>query len=681
MIQRPLPSLYRKGYLISFALTVVCLLPFFNKAFHIDDPLFLWAAQQIVQNPIDFFGGTVNWYGWSSSLAKAWWNPPGHAYYLSLFGMISGWHERTLHLAMLAPNILAIWGLYYVAQRWCRRRLLVVCLMLGSPLFLVSATNVMCDTAMLALWLWSLGCWMEGEDRQETWRCLLSVFLMALGVLTKYFAIALIPLAVYYSIASSRKMRHVFYLLIPLSVLFFYEIYTRRLYGAGLFWDALLYARQMQSGEERDIITKLLTGLAFVGGGIPSLIFFSPFLFPRRQWMAGIGVAILILGGLVLQGHFGSFDLRKDIDASALFLLQAGCMLMGGITLFVLAIQDVMKNRDAGSWTLLLWVLGTFVFAAYLNWSVTARSLLAIVPPAGCLIVRALESRGLLQTSLWSKSVWIPLLLSFLLSLGIAHADYGLANISRKAVGDLDPITDRFGKQKIWFQGHWGFQYYMQENGAKPLDFTRSDVGPGDIVVVPSNNTNTQLMRQEVVRLDDFLEYRPLPWLTTMGRNVGAGYYSNDVGPLPFAFGKVEPAQFWLFQARWDAEPKVVGDKMETELHPKELSQLYFAEGHKAMEDFKKDVEGALQRAVEFYQAAVEYDSENAPAHNSLAIALTFQGNLEGAAQHYEQALQLKPDFITARKNLELIQNMLNKSEEEKKAFVDSLDYQVSQKE
>ena len=356
-------------------------------------------------------------------------------------------------------------------------------------------------------------------------------------------------------------------------------------------------------------------------------------------------------------------------------------MLMGGITLFVLAIQDVMKNRDAGSWTLLLWVFGTFVFATYLNWSVTARSLLAIVPSAGCLIVRALETRGLLQTSLWSKSVWIPILLSFSLSLGVAHADYGLANISRKAVGDLDPITDRFGKQKIWFQGHWGFQYYMQENGAKPLDFTRSDVGPGDIVVVPSNNTNTQLMRQEVVRLDDFLEYRPLPWLTTMGRNVGAGYYSNDVGPLPFAFGKVEPAQFWLFQARWDAEPKVVGDKMETELHPKELSQLYFAEGHKAMEDFKKDVEGALQRAVEFYQAAVEYDSENAPAHNSLAIALTFQGNLEGAAQHYEQALQLKPDFITARKNLELIQNMLNKSEEEKKAFVDSLDYQVSQKE
>ena len=37
-------------------LVLVCLLPFINKAVHIDDTLFLRAAQQIQKHPLDFYG-------------------------------------------------------------------------------------------------------------------------------------------------------------------------------------------------------------------------------------------------------------------------------------------------------------------------------------------------------------------------------------------------------------------------------------------------------------------------------------------------------------------------------------------------------------------------------------------------------------------------------------------------
>src|SRR5215475_8135491 len=34
---------------------------FLDKAFHIDDPLFLWTARQITAAPGDFFGFELNW--------------------------------------------------------------------------------------------------------------------------------------------------------------------------------------------------------------------------------------------------------------------------------------------------------------------------------------------------------------------------------------------------------------------------------------------------------------------------------------------------------------------------------------------------------------------------------------------------------------------------------------------
>jgi len=37
-----------KTRLLLIAITIAALAPFLNKAFHVDDPLFLWIAQQIV---------------------------------------------------------------------------------------------------------------------------------------------------------------------------------------------------------------------------------------------------------------------------------------------------------------------------------------------------------------------------------------------------------------------------------------------------------------------------------------------------------------------------------------------------------------------------------------------------------------------------------------------------------
>ena len=90
--------------------TVLVLLPFIGKPFHIDDPLFVWVAQHIQSHPLDPYGFNVNWYGFDQPLWDITKNPPFACYYLALFGSAFGWSERVLHAALLLPAMAVIVG-------------------------------------------------------------------------------------------------------------------------------------------------------------------------------------------------------------------------------------------------------------------------------------------------------------------------------------------------------------------------------------------------------------------------------------------------------------------------------------------------------------------------------------------------------------------------------------------
>src|SRR5829696_2968209 len=99
------------------ALCVAALLPFLNKAYHIDDPLFLWTAQQIMQNPLDFYGFQVNWQGFDEPMWAEMKNPPGVAYYMALVGSVAGFAEWVMHLAFIPFATAVVAGTYLLARQ------------------------------------------------------------------------------------------------------------------------------------------------------------------------------------------------------------------------------------------------------------------------------------------------------------------------------------------------------------------------------------------------------------------------------------------------------------------------------------------------------------------------------------------------------------------------------------
>lgn len=541
-----------KTHLVSLAILVLmiaaCLLPFLNKAFHIDDPLYLWTARQIQSNPFDFYGYTVNWYGNEMPMSEVMKNPPLASYYIAMVAGLFGWAESTMHLAFFVPAVAVVIGTYCLAGEFCLTPLAAALVGICTPVFLLSGTTVMCDMMMLSFWVWATLLWIRGLKNGSTPALIAAAVLIALSSLTKYYGMCLIPLLFVYSLAKERRLdRWMPFLFIPVIILALYQWYTFTLYGKGLLLDASSYALEHQQGGVRNFFTKGLIGLFFTGGCLISILFFSFFLWRTRTLIIG---AVLLLPFIVYYvSQLAPHGLAYTGDNRINWPFVVHCYLFpaAGIGVLCLAASDLWRGKDADSLFLFLWIVGTFVFASFVNWTVNGRSVLPMFPAMGILVLRRMEHRNALNGPM-TASVLLPLVPALLIALSVTWVDYKWANIARKEAVALSHQNGK-GPRTVWFQGHWGFQYYMQEHGGRAIDLNKSILERGDAVVVPSNNTSIEPMPEDRFKSLQVRIVAPVKWLSASNDSTGAGFYSSGVGPLPFVFGRVPEVTYTVFRA------------------------------------------------------------------------------------------------------------------------------------
>jgi len=544
------------------AACVACLLPFANKAFHIDDTLFLYAAQHIQEDPVHFYRFDVNWYGTTDPMWEVMQNPPLASYYLALAAALFGWSEVALHLAFLVPAVGVIWGTFRLAEQLCTRPLLATLATLLTPAFLVSSTNVMCDTLTLCFWVWAVVLWERGLRRRQIGFLLLSALLIGFAALTKYIGVGLIPLLLVYTVAQQRGrgswltaiLLPSMTLLIPVVVLAMYQLWTAEKYGRGLLFQAAGYAMDVRHPFQ-GLLLQVVKGLSFLGGSVATVLFFLPLLWSRRVLLIGLAVTAVLTLCLarVLAAELG-LDVEDGIPWA--IIVQLSVFVAAGTGLPALTGLDAWTRRDAASLLLALWVAGILVFATFINWTVNVRSFLPLLPAVGILIARRLDQRfGPTQTG---RLAW-PLVPAAILALLVTWADCQMADAVRTAAANLVAACANHPGTR-WHQGHWGFQYYMHRAGVAPVDFAHFKGKAGDLIIYPGNNTNLASDKPSLplpngdhekqlpwphVEPDLFrADVVPCAWLATMDGSVGAGFYAAVWGPLPFAFGEVQPARF-----------------------------------------------------------------------------------------------------------------------------------------
>lgn len=513
-----------------------------------DDTLFIWSAKQIQTNPADFYGFSANWYGWDMPMAEITKNPPATCYYIALAASLFGWSEVVMHVAFLIPAVMAALGVYYLARKFCSQPVIAALAAVLSPGFLVSSTNIMCDTMMLAFWVWAIFFWVRGIEANSYSNLLFAVVLAAICALTKYFGMALLPLLFVYSLMQNRKLGvWVLFLVVPVVILAGYQWMTHSFYGRGLLWDAAAYATEYSWAQVSKLLPKGLTGLLFAGGCIITALFYSPLLWSRRILVSSIVLTILFILILSFVEKVGEFSVKDGGNIRWNILIQIGLMAITGVNILALAGVDFWKCRNAESLLLLLWVFGTFIFASFINWTVNARSILPIAPAVGILLMRRIDQyndkagrRIRMRLAAW---LLVPAAVAALL---VCWADYTLAGTARSAAAAIHRTFGSNG-HVVWFQGHWGFQYYMEAAGGKAIDFKNSELAEADIIIIPSNNTNTILPQEERASLSEVFQFTPYRKLATMNLQLGAGFYANMLGPLPFVAGSVGPEEYYAF--------------------------------------------------------------------------------------------------------------------------------------
>lgn len=538
MIDRLTRTLAQYPRSLLTGLTVALLVPFLARPFDIDDPLFVWAAKQTLAHPLAPFSCEVNWYGSVMPLWKITENPPLGPAWLALGAGFLGWSEWALHTISLLPALAVVLGTYRLAKTFCTYPLVAALAVLCAPVFLVSSTSVMCDVAMLAAWVWTVVGWVEGlaGTGHPRWRWLAAVCL-TIACLTKYYAISLMPLLAAYALARRRPLREwAPCFLLPLAALCVYQYLTAAAFGYSLLYRAWDYAAYSKQSSGVGHLQAGLTALVFLGGCLAPVSLTAPAWVTRRERWILPGLILLLLPAVVLAGwlwqNHGGLTAANLPGAKAQALFWA---VGGGLGLWLVA-TDFHRRREAGSLLLSLWVLGTFWFAAFSNWTVNARSVLPLTPAVAILLVRAWEDCRS-QRPRWLAA---GLLASAGLALAVTAADYQRTETVRRTAAVLhQKFVDLPGK--LWFEGHWGFQYYMESGGALAVDFRHPAQQAGDILAYPRYNTDSQLA--EASRTTEIGEVVvPGPrWLTTWNPETGAGFYAAAFGPLPFAFGRVPP--------------------------------------------------------------------------------------------------------------------------------------------
>jgi 4-amino-4-deoxy-L-arabinose transferase-like glycosyltransferase len=525
-------------------LCAAMLLPFIDKPFHMDDPMFLWTARQIQKDPLNFYGFDVDWQNYAVPMHVEMKNPPLSAYYIALVTAIFGWGERPLHIAYLLINMATAVGTFFVARRFTKHAFLAAVLAMISPVFLVTATSVMSDMPAQLFWVWSIFAWVYAVDEDKPWLLPVAGLLVAAGALTKYPNMNVIPLLGAFAVMNRKRLSwQIGSLIVPVAILIAYQLYTKHLYGHGLMTEAAGFAREHWASSPKEFLGRVMICLAFVGGCMLSGMLFLPLVLSRRALIVVVLLAIVIgVSSIFIIDPGRIYDDEQHMRI--LYVIQIGLMAAGGAGLLWLVIENLRHARDRDTIFLALWVGGTFCFTLFINWAINGRTILPMAAGLAIVIARALErhpvrgERRLLMT--------IPVLVSGAMGVAVANADVAHAVAVRNGVKEV-AATLPANHGTVWFMGHWGFQWYMEKIGASPFDGKMSVCRVDDWIVMSLNNYALFQMPKNAVETADAFSMPVDSWLSTSNGETGAGFYYAGNTLLPFIVSPGTPETFILY--------------------------------------------------------------------------------------------------------------------------------------
>src|ERR1017187_5853058 len=522
------------------------LLPFLNKPFTIDDPLFLREARHALVDPLHPADFEQVWNaGDRLKLSQYLLGGTLPAYVLLPVAALGG-HEWMAHLYQLLLLSGFLIASVSVARRLgCDRRQAntVGLLIASNPVTLAMAAT--CTPDVMAMMFG-----MAGMDRlllfreERRWGAgLVSGWLLGGAVLCRASTAPLLLVAALLLMPATwkRAAECLWPLVVAVVVVALFLGLNR-----GPAANATVGAAFQALTSMRNLPRNLAAFLGYQALTGPLLVYA---LLAGGRKFAGIVAALVALGGAaaLLAGAFGGpSNLVLYAVPAALgicFILALVSVLVGQASACQRPHADGFSPSSPGSdLPLVVWLGAGLVALPYVYMG--AKYLLPGVPAAALLIVR---HAARVRQRRYPLTVALMVALGWICGALIVVGDTTLASSQREAVDRL--IAPRIHRGlTVWAGGQWAFLAYAEDAGAQALANTPPLPGPGDIIVVSRLDYYGMLLRLPI-RLELLnTQTDRRCGVFVLNRRLGAGFYSNRFGYLPFAIGCGEVNAYDLYR-------------------------------------------------------------------------------------------------------------------------------------
>jgi hypothetical protein len=512
----------------------------------IDDAAYACFARQFATNPLDPYGHWILWYNVPEPLNHILAPPVLPASWGAAL-RVAGEQTRLCKLLLAPWALLLVWALDRLFRRFApglEAPLLVLTVL--SPALLPSL-NLMLDVPALALTLAAVHLFLVACDRDSFGWAAGAGLVAGVAMQTKYTAF-LAPAVMALAAGLYRRRRlAVPAVLAAVQVFAAWEFLTALLYGDSHF---LYSVRARDAGspgkmlEDKAILILPLFG--YLGGLLPAvgLLALAALGAPPRR-LAAAAAAVLV--GLAALASFGSgdWDMWTPDPLAADFVCSLFCLGSGGALVAVarrLLRQGGEDRRDTVF--LLLWlgveVLGYFALSPFPAVRRLLGTAVVLTLLAGRLAARTCAGpRG-------RRTVWAVTAFGVALGLMVYGVDLREAQVQQTAAQEAAAWVRDHGGGRVWYVGHWGFQFAAEQCGMLPVVgqadwYVPEDGMPppsrlhrGDWLVEPCDRIHKQPVRlAEVPRefVCTFTFQDPIPLRTLCCFYLGRTPVTRSTGP------------------------------------------------------------------------------------------------------------------------------------------------------
>ena len=431
-----------------------------TKPVAVDDTAYLTFARHLAIHPLDPYGFVQFWSDVPQPAMDVL-APPVLPYWLGLGIAVFGEHELILKLWLFPFAAMLTYSLRSLGRRFGANDEIVPLVGLSGlvlPLF-----GFMLDIPATALGLAALAEFAGGRHRVVT-----AGVLAALAMQTKYTAIVLPAVIVWYGLVHGRMKDAALTVLMAVALFALWECGLVLKYGESHF----LHHAAGESGTDGwlESKTKLaMPMISYLGGLGIGFVLFAACLHGRRFLAWGLATFAVL-----------SFVLVAVLpEKSSLAVARVTFLVLGGLFLFA---PELALGSKGGSMATRRFLFGWLILELIAYFVLTPfpagrRAIGFGIAVAFCV---SLKKDGVGNAGM--SRVW---LVGPLLGLLLAGIDSWDARAERDvAIQSAQYVNGKGGT--VWFNGHWGFQYYCELAGMRPVVPDQSKLVPGDWLVFPT---------------------------------------------------------------------------------------------------------------------------------------------------------------------------------------------------